>query len=217
MPMDPTQLDLEVKARAACEAGHHDLAMGHLVEAYGGELLRFLAVRLGDPDAASEVYSDVVERLWRNLPRFEWRHGARGYCYAIARNCATNYSTAAGRRPDRNLSLSKASASAVAERIRTATMPFLRTEVKDRFRALREQLPLEDQTLLTLRLDRELSWRELAVAMSVHGDEEEGGDGGTMTKPTEAELVREAARLRQRFKAAKEKLRTFATREGLLK
>jgi RNA polymerase sigma-70 factor (ECF subfamily) len=207
MPADPQQLALEAKARAACEAGDHDRGMTHLIEAYGAELLRFLAVRMGDPDAASEVYSDVVERLWRNLPRFEWRNGARGYCYAIARNAAINHGKAAGRRPERNLALSLAGASAMAERVRTATMPFLRTEVKDRFRALREQLSSEDQMLLTLRLDRGLEWRELALIMMHDGD----GDA-----PGEAELTREAARLRQRFKTAKDKLKAYAEREGML-
>ncbi len=178
-----------------------------LVEAYGADLLRFLRARLENADAASEVYSDVVERLWRNLPRFDWKHGARGYCYAIARNSAVNYSTAAGRRPERNLQLENAGVSRVAERVRTATLPFIKTEVKDRFRALRQQLSRDDQLLLTLRLDRGLEWRELALVLSYDG---EG------TPPEETELAREAARLRQRFKSAKEKLRAFAKREGLL-
>lgn len=207
MPATPQQLELEARARRACAAGDHDRGMTHLVEAYGAELLRFLSARLGDAEAASEVYSDVVERLWRNLPRFQWRHGARGYCYAIARNAANNYATAAGRRPDRNLALSQAGASAVVERVRTATMPFLRTEMKDRFRALRAQLSNEDQVLLTLRIDRGLEWRELALVMVFDGERE---------LPSEGELTREAARLRQRFKSAKDKLKAFAVKEGLL-
>lgn len=206
MPAKPAQLELEAQARAACAAGDYDTGMSCLIEAYGAELLRFLCARLGDPDAASDVYSDVAERLWKSLPRFEWRHGARGYCYAIARNCAISYATSASRRPERNLSLSHAAgASAAVERIRATTRPFLKTEVKDRFRALREQLTPEDQTLLALRLDRGLDWRELALVMSYEGE-----------SPSEAALTREAARLRQRFKSAKDKLRKYAVREGLL-
>lgn len=206
MPAKPAQLELEAQARAACEAGDFDNGMAYLVEAYGPELLRFLCARLGDADAASDVYSEVAERLWKSLPRFEWRHGARGYCYAIARNCAISFATAASRRPERNLSLSAAvGASAAVERVRTATRPFLKTEVKDRFRALREQLTPEDQTLLALRLDRGLDWRELALVMTYEGN-----------APSEASLTREASRLRQRFKSAKDKLRRYAEREGLL-
>lgn len=208
MPAKPAQLELEAQARAACQAGDYDNGMSYLIEAYGAELLRFLCARLGDADAASDVYSDVAERLWKSLPRFEWRHGARGYCYAIARNCAISHVTSASRRPERNLSLSHAvGASAAVERVRTMTRPFLKTEVKDRFRALREQLTPEDQTLLALRLDRGLDWRELALVMSY---------GGEAEAPSEATLTREAARLRQRFKSAKDKLRKYAVREGLL-
>lgn len=206
MSDDEARLRLESEARTACELGDYDRAATCLVEAYGAELLRFLTARLGDTDAASDVYSEVAERLWRSLPRFEWRHGARGYCYAIARNTAINYRARAGQRPSRNLPLTGAQGVfEVAERVRTATLPFLRTEVKDRFRELREQLSEDDQTLMTLRLDRGLEWRELALAMSFVDQ-----------TPDESALSREAARLRQRFKSAKDKLRRFAEREGLL-
>jgi RNA polymerase sigma-70 factor (ECF subfamily) len=102
--------------------------------------------------------------------------------------------------------LSSAGLSQVVERVRSETLPYLKTEIKDRFRLLREQLPVEDQTLLALRLDRGLEWRELARVMSF--DEAK--------PPSDEELTREAARLRQRFAAAKDKLRRFAEREGLL-
>src|SRR5262245_30482941 len=102
MPASEVQLQLEERARLACERGAFDDAATHLIEAYGGDLLRFLCSRLNDASAASDVYSEVVERLWRSLPRFEWRYGARAYCYAIARNTAINYVTAAARRPENN-------------------------------------------------------------------------------------------------------------------
>jgi RNA polymerase sigma-70 factor (ECF subfamily) len=205
MPASETQLKLEAQAQEACAREDFDLAATRLIEAYGADLLRFLSARLGDRSAAAEVYSEVAERLWRGLPNFVWRHGARAYCYAIARNTAINYVSAAGRRPARNLPLSAAGLSAAVERVRSETLPYLRTEVKDRFRELREQLPADDQTLLALRLDRGLEWRELALVMSFDGD-----------TPEEDALTREAARLRQRFKSAKDKLRRYAQREGLI-
>lgn len=207
MPVTDTQRVLEDRAKQACEQGNFDAAATHLIEAYGADLLRFLYARLADAAAASDVYSEVIERLWTSLPRFEWRHGARGYCYAIARNAAINYATAGSRRPSRNQSLSAIDEklSAASERVRSETLPYLRSEVKDRFRELRELLPLDDQTLLTLRIDRELEWRELALVMTFDAE-----------TPSEQALEREAARLRQRFVAVKEKLRTFAEREGLL-
>jgi serine phosphatase RsbU (regulator of sigma subunit) len=37
---------------------------------------------------------------------------------------------------------------------RSSTAPYLRTEVKTRMRVLRERLPVDDQTLLVLRIDK---------------------------------------------------------------
>jgi RNA polymerase sigma-70 factor, ECF subfamily len=65
--------------------------------------------------------------------------------------------------------------------------------VKDRLRALRDELKPEDRELLVLRLDRELEWPEIALIL------------GT-----------DAATLRKRFERLKEKLRTMAQRAGLL-
>ncbi|MFW5740517.1 MAG: hypothetical protein ACOC1F_09140 [Myxococcota bacterium] len=36
----------------------------------------------------------------------------------------------------------------------------MKTEVKDRMRQLRAQLPVDDQSLLVLRVDKGLSWNE---------------------------------------------------------
>jgi RNA polymerase sigma-70 factor (ECF subfamily) len=72
-------------------------------------------------------------------------------------------------------------------------------------RALRNQLPADDQALLVLRIDKGLSWNELAAVFSGQGDALE-----------EAELLRWAVRLRQRFAAIKRKLRGQAEEEGLL-
>jgi hypothetical protein len=71
---------------------------------------------------------------------------------------------------------------------------------------LREQLPLEDQTLLILRVDRQLPWRELALVMH----------DGDAPAPEADQLEIVAARLRKRFQAVKDKLRKLAIAEGLL-
>lgn len=63
---------------------------------------------------------------------------------------------------------------------------------------LRAQLPPEDRTLLTLRLDRELEWDEVAEVLSAEG------------APVSA------AALRKRFERLKERLRELAREEGLL-
>jgi RNA polymerase sigma-70 factor (ECF subfamily) len=77
--------------------------------------------------------------------------------------------------------------------------------VKKRMRALRDRMPVDDQTLLVLRIDKGLSWNELAAIFSGEGEALE-----------HEELVRWAARLRQRFTTVKQRLRALAVQEGII-
>ena len=96
--------------------------------------------------------------------------------------------------------------SEVAAQTRTRTDAYLKTEVKNRMQELRQQLPAEDQQLLILRVNRQLSWNEIAMVL---------GDDGL--RATDVELQREATRLRKRFQLAKDRLRALARQEGLTK
>jgi len=106
---------------------------------------------------------------------------------------------------------SSAALEEVAAAVRTETLGFLRTEKRTRLQALRDTLPEEDRMLLVLRVDRNLEWNELARVLAGEGQE---GDGGTPL--ADAEVTREAARLRKRFQLLKEKLREMAKGEGLI-
>ena len=95
--------------------------------------------------------------------------------------------------------------SELVERVRSATQIHQRTEVKDRVRALREQLDPDDQMLLILRVDRGMAWRDLAIAMAGDADLDDTA------------IDREAARLRKAFERVKTELKAMAEKEGLLK
>ena len=197
---------LERRIRGACDAGAHADAARLIIEGYGGELLGFLRSRLADSDASDEVFAQLGEELLRSLPRFEWQCSARAWAYTLARHTASRYFRSPARRPAYNRSLSAAlETSKVALKSRTPTRPYLRTDVKQRMRLLREQLPPDDQTLLILRVDRNLSWKEVALVMTY--------DGAAL--PAEG-VKRESARLRKRFQLVKDRLRTLAEEEGLL-
>ena len=147
-----------------------------------------------------------TEDLWTGLPGFQWRCSMRGFCYTIARNAANRYKVAPANRGDRNVGLTQAShLSQLVDQVRSRTVAYLRTEVKSKMRSLREQLPDDDQTLLILRVDRNLPWRELSMIMT------EGGE----TLPDD-ELDRISARMRKRFQLAKERLKDLARAEGLI-
>src|SRR5262249_35250379 len=92
----------------------------------------------------------------------------------------------------------------IVARARSVTHPWQRTEVKDRWRELREALDPDDQAILVLRVDRDLPWEDLArVTLGVDA-------------PDRATLGRETDRVRKRYQLLKAELRRRAEEAGLL-
>ncbi|HUQ02617.1 MAG TPA: sigma-70 family RNA polymerase sigma factor [Kofleriaceae bacterium] len=203
--------DQAAAARAAREqvvrdhvtAGNASAGASHAIELYGGEVLGFLHAVAREDDLAHEAFSVFSEDLLRGLPSFRWDASLRTWCYALARNALHRLRRDPRRRARNNVSLSNqgAAISAIVEQVRTATVPFLKTEIKDELRRLRDALDPDDHALLVLRIDRKMSWKDIARALP--------GDDGQ-------ELDRRAATLRKRFERAKTMLREMATARGLI-
>ncbi len=192
--------------REACDRRDWAAAATALLRSYGSELAGFLGARLRDPDLVAEAFSELGEDIWRGLPKFAWRSTARVWAYTLARHAAVRVAAAPHRRRERNLPLSGGvELAAMAEEARSQTAEYLRTDVKDRFRALRQRLPLEDQSLLVLRVDKKMSWRDLALVMA--------GEGAAFD---EDGVTREAARWRKRYQQLKTRLRALAAAEGIV-
>jgi RNA polymerase sigma-70 factor, ECF subfamily len=203
--MNPSAIDHEQTMREACLAGRMEAAATLALKVYSEEILSFLVSRLRSLSDAQEVFSAFAEDLWVGLPAFAWRCSMRTWAYTLARNAAARYVTRPERRNARNMPLSVMSQlSIAAERARSVTYDYQKSDVKDRFRQLRDQLDPEDQTLLVLRVDRRLPWRDLAIAMSGDVDLDEQA------------IERESARLRKAFERVKRELKQLAAREGLL-
>lgn len=133
--------------------------------------------------------------MWKGLADFAWRSSFRTWFYRIARNAAGRHRARPHNQPGRVAPLSQVSE--LAARVRSRTLTHLRSEVHDQFAKLRASLDEERHMLLVLRLNRGLSFKEVARVMT----EEELED---------AELDRAAARMRQRFQAIKTSLRQQA-------
>ncbi|MFT3926875.1 MAG: sigma-70 family RNA polymerase sigma factor [Myxococcales bacterium] len=205
--MTEPKLAVEEAIRAAWDAREYQQAATLALEAYGAEIYSFVHARLRSGADADDAFSIFAEDLWKGLPGFEYRSSMRGWLYALARNAANRHATSPQRRAERNIPLSFDSAvSALAVRSRTETQLHHQGDAKDKIRALRKRLPIDDQTLLILFVDRSLPWREIAQVMH---------DQDTPLDP--AELTREAARLRKRFERVKAELKAMALAEGLLK
>ncbi len=194
---------LEQDIRACFDAGHLDRACTLAIEGYGPELLGLLLALTRDHDAAADLFSTLSEDLWRGLPHFRWEASLRTWLYRLAyRAHQRHLRDPFRRRLDPRLPPEAAQA---AEHLRTRTLPHLRTSLKDRVALLRLSLPTEDQLLLTLRIDRDLPWAEIAHILHDHDP-----------PLTPEDAARRANALRQRFHALKKRLRDLAAQSGLL-
>lgn len=186
--------EFEVRVLASLDAGALADAATSIVNGYGPGILGYLGAMLRDDQAARDAFSEFGEQLWRALPSFERRSSVKTWAYAIAYRCALRGRRARARnraRPFRTGECSLLMAS-----VESLGSSYSRSAQERRLDTLRQSLDEVDQTLLTLRLDREMSWEEIA---SVLGSE-----------------VDAAPALRKRFQRLKERLRRLAREQGLM-
>lgn len=196
--------DVDEAVRGKLAAGDLEGATSIALRAFGPEVLGLLVALHRDYDAACDAFSVFAERLWLSFRRFEGRSSVRTWSYAIARNASVDARRRELRQGRRTKPLSEApEIERLAAAVRTETLTILRTETKSRLAELRATLPEDDQLLLVLRVDRKLSWEELALVFRGEGSSAE-------------ERKRESARLRKRFQLVKERLRALAIANGAL-
>jgi RNA polymerase sigma-70 factor (ECF subfamily) len=177
------------------------------LRSYGPEIHGFLRASLSSADDPDEAFSEFAEAVWKSLPSFRCTSAVRTWMYGVARNILRVRGRERLRRRSRIADGGESIVEEIAEEVRSVTASFLRTEKRTRFHALREALPEEDRMLLVLRVDRDLKWDELARIFLCTDDD---------ASYDEADLVREAARLRKRLQLVKRRLKEMARREGLL-
>jgi RNA polymerase sigma-70 factor (ECF subfamily) len=196
----PAASELDRTVRAMLESGDLDGAATRALEHYGPELYGFHRAIARDDDLASDAFALASEQLWRNLARFRWEASLRTWAYQLFRHALYQVRTDPRRRPDRNLPLSIVQS--IEHIHRSMTAPYQRTEVKEGLRALREALDPLDHEILVLRLDRAMSWKDIARALA---DDD-----------SQANLDQRAAAFRKRFERAKAQLRELAVKRGLI-
>jgi len=182
--------ELDERVRLHLAAGEVGEATTLVLRELGAEVYGFLCGVLGDSDA-DEVFSALSVRLWQSLRVFESRCAIRTWTYVLARQQIGRFRRCTRRFVEGRVPLSELSdILAVARKSRS-----MATAQQRAFEALRNDLPVQDRSLLILRVDRGLSWDEIALAFAeapeTFGDEER---------------KREAARLRKRFQLVKRRL-----------
>ena len=174
------------------------LAQGKTAEAttralreLGPEILGFLCGVLGEGDG-DEAFSAFSERLWKSLHGFEGRCTLRTWAYVLARNEISRFRRGRRRHVEGRVPISDYQE--VLEVVRK-TRSTLVAERRDTLTRLRNELPIEDRTLLILRVDRDLSFEEIALAFADNPE-----------VVNQLDLKREVARLRKRFQLIKDRL-----------
>lgn len=190
--MDTPPADPEQAIRALLAQGNERAAATEAMRAFGPKILGYLRSILRDEADAGDAFSVWAEHLWRGIGSFRGESAFRTWAFRIAYNAALNVRNEAWHRLGRRFETGEASR--LAEEIRTKTA--VREErQRTRLEQIREQLTPEEQTLLTLRIDQQLSWEEIAVVFSANG---EGIDAATLRKRFQRLRERLAELLRER-------------------
>lgn len=181
-----TVIDFAVEAEIAAGRASDDLAGAATaaVRGYGPQILGYLRSTLSH-DRADDAFSIFCESLWKGLAGFRGESSFLTWAYQLAWGAAQRIIMNPHQRRAVRLS-SRAMASLVQE-IRSTPPAHLRTEESHRLARIRKALDPAEQTLLVLRVDRELPWADIAQIMA-----------------------RDALTLRKRFERLKLKIKRLA-------
>ena len=188
---DPRDAEL----RELIARGEHERATEEALRTYGPELIGWLCSILPGTADAHDAFSRMSEELWKSLRRFDGRCAVRTWCYMLARHAAARIRGRTGKRREVLVSQIPSLQQAVTRIWNTSQQDARRT--RDVYAEIRTELDEDDQTLLVLRVDRNLAWRDIAQVLL-----------GEDASP--AALTRKATALRKQFERVKDRLRELA-------
>jgi DNA-directed RNA polymerase specialized sigma24 family protein len=202
--------DLDRAVRARLDTGDERGAVGLVVERLGPSIHAYLRTLLLE-DEAAEAYPDFQENLLKSLSSFRWECPLRAWGHRLAFHAAARIWRRPGRRLEEPLPSSPSRLGPASRRSEQGM-----SGRHAGLALLRASLSVEDQTLLTLRIDRELEWEEIAAVFA----ERAGGDPGRTARGAGAggigPYTREAAALRKRYERLTRRLREEALHHGLI-
>jgi RNA polymerase sigma-70 factor (ECF subfamily) len=187
-------MDLDAEIRGLVAGGETVPAATRTVEKLGPPIFGYLCSLLEEDDA-KEVFSMWAEDVWRGLASFRGESSIKTWSYRLAWHASCRFRRDAFRKRREAIPTSAASRLAASVASKSGMAPGSRRE---RLQKLRAMLAPEEQSLLVLRVDRELDWDEIATVLSL--------DGAPVTSPA----------LRKRFERLKEKLAELARSERLI-
>ena len=205
--MAPEQLERLLKDLA--EGRAHDMPeMEELItsalEIYGDSIRDRLKGRYKDVQLAEEVFSHFTIRLIECIDKFQAIGSLHAWLRTVADNVANDYDRKRKRNREQADETLDMTAGASLWSTRTATKPWKRTTAKDKLSEVRNQLSADEQRLLVLRVDRRLSWNDVANAW-------------TPAPGNEEEIKKLAGTLKKRFSRLQDKLKNEFRKAGMIK
>jgi RNA polymerase sigma-70 factor (ECF subfamily) len=186
-------MEVEQRVAAQLAAGDYRAAATETIRGYGPRILGYLYRLLRNESDAADAFSLFAEQVWRGMPGFEGRSSVKTWAFKAGWSAAMKVRDDGWHRLRERLSTS--AASKLAEEVRTQTAVRIERQRRE-LELLREELSDEEQTLLVLRLDQQLSWDEVAEVLSREG------------APVEP------AALRKRYERIKERLAVLVRGRG---
>ena len=162
-------VDPDLKLIAAISRGDQE-AFETLVKRYQAPLLNFIARYIGDRSMAEDITQEVFLRIYRAAPRFEAKTKVSTWVFLIAYNQAM---TEIGRRKRRQ-NLWQAIRQNSEEGVeRVSSHHTSGYELQEELASALGRLPENQRAALLLRVNEELSYREIAevLGMSVQSVE----------------------------------------------
>lgn len=200
--------NLEADIEAACKRGDILGATEVAIRLYGREIFNFLVDRLRSTVDADDVFSLVCSDIFRGISSFRWDSKLRTWAYTIARHRMYRFRKKAARqRAAVPISeVESADESGLRQTARKLTSNWRRTSKKSAIQDFRRELDPADQDILIFRIDRRMSWKD--VARSLQDPD---------AKPLEgAALKTEVNRIKARYERAEARLRKAALAHGLI-
>ena len=192
---DASSKELDERVRRLVNAGRPADAATLALRALGPQILGYLSGVMGSEADADDVFASASERVWRSLVKFEWRCSLRTWFYIVAHREIARFRQRARRHVNGRVPISELRS--VLSAVRLTVSSAAGSERQEKVAKLRAELPEQDRALLVLRIDRDLSWEEIAQVVA------EGGEGDDLS---EEDIKREAARLRKRFQIVRQRL-----------
>jgi RNA polymerase sigma-70 factor (ECF subfamily) len=186
--------EIEERIEQSLRAGALEHAVSEGIRGYGPRIVGYLRTVLRDEDVAQEAFSDFCEHVWSGAPSFRRESSFLTWAYRIA------WSAAQRRHADpfarRRMTFASTLASRLADEVRSSTSAREKSALFDALSSIRETLTPEDQTLLVLRVEQGLAWRDVALVLST--------DAGDVAEAT----------LRKRFERLRARIREALRRRG---